>query len=178
MILKKPTRLFLSRTLFIPILFVIFSLPSCQKRDDTQVIKDTLITIVRLAEKRNREKVLSYLAENYLDFQQRDVKQTDELVDYYFKNYRGIVIHLLDISVSIIGDEAEVEADVLLSSGPLETLRKLVGLAGSFYRFNFRFVQLGREWKISYSAWQEIDSNSLLPGSKVILKKLFPDLIQ
>jgi len=153
-------------------------LASCQKTDEGQAIKDTLATVVKLTEKKNKEGILSYLSDDYRDFEQRDITRTGELIDYYFTDYRGIVIHLLDISVSIIDGEAEVEVDVLLSSGPAETLRKLVSFAGSFYRFNFRFVRQNRKWKIAYSAWQEIDSKSLLPGSRLIIKKLFPDLIE
>jgi hypothetical protein len=160
------------------VLILAIFLTSCQKTDDTRNIKDTLATIVRLTENKDKDEILSYLSDDYRDFQKRGINQTAELIDYYFQHYRGIVIHLLDVSVSIIAGEAEVEADVLLSSGPLEALRKLVGFAGSFYRFNFKFSRQDRKWKINYSSWQEIDSKSLLPGSRLILKKLFPDLIQ
>jgi len=167
-------------SLFLAILAIanLLSSPACQKPDDTQMIKGILTSIVRQAEKKDKEKILSYLSPDYLDFNQRNIQQTEELIDFYFKHYSGIAIHPLSISVSINGDNAEAEADVLLSSGPLETFRKLVGLVGSFYRFDFKLERLNQEWKIIYSAWREIDSGSLLPGSKAVLKKLFPDLIQ
>jgi len=148
----------------------------CQKKDEAQLIRENLENLVRIAEKRDRDRVLSYLSPDYVDFQGRDLRETAELVDYYFKNYSGIVIHLLDFTTSLNGDWAQVEADVLLSSGPLEALRKLVGLAGEFYRFDFHFKKEGQEWKISYSAWRKIESGSLLPGSETILKKLFPEM--
>lgn len=161
-----------SLVLIFSIIFSFFQVV-CKKPDDTEVIKNMISELVQLAEKKDRDKILFLLSDDCKDFEQRDIFKNGELIDYYFKNYKGIVIHHLDIFVSLNGDESQVETDVLLSSGPLETLRKLVWLTGSFYRFNFKLVRRGKMWKINYSAWQEINSNSLLPGSKVILKKTF-----
>ncbi|NPV83178.1 MAG: hypothetical protein HPY46_06325 [Candidatus Aminicenantes bacterium] len=132
-------------------------------------------TVAVQAEKKNLEKITGYLADDYRDFEGRDSARTASLLEYYFKNYQGIAIHLLDIYVDINKDPAEAEADVLLSSGPLETLRKLVGVVGVYYRFNFSLEKRSGRWQIIYAAWKEVDSNSLLPGSRAILKKIFPD---
>ncbi|MGQ9801060.1 MAG: hypothetical protein ACUVRL_05300 [Candidatus Saccharicenans sp.] len=148
---------------------------SCRPVDETEKIKDLLARLVSLAEKKDRDRILTYLAPGYLDFEARDGVQTGQLLDYYFKNYQGIAIHLLDTYVSINENQAEAGADVLLSSGPLEALRKIVGLVGVYYRFDFKLQKAGGDWKIVYAAWREIDSGSLLPGSQVILKKIFQD---
>lgn len=167
--------------LFNLLLFIILGLnlvavfDSCQPADESEIIKDLLDRLVSLAEKKDRDRMLNYLGTDYLDFEGRDVIQTSRLLDYYFQNYQGIAIHLLDIYVDINENRAEVEADVLLSSGPLEALRKIVGLAGVYYRFDFRLEKPGNNWKIVYAAWREIDSRSLLPGSQLILKKIFQD---
>lgn len=168
-----------TRQLFNLLLLVILSLgllalfDSCQPVDESETIKDLLVRLVSLAEKKDRDRILTYLGTDYLDFEGRDVIQTGRLLDYYFQNYRGIAIHLLDVYVNINENQAEATADVLLSSGPLETLRKIAGLVGVYYRFDFRLVKSGNNWKIVYAAWKEIDSGSLLPGSQVILKKIF-----
>ncbi|HAR37026.1 MAG TPA: hypothetical protein DCR87_09070 [Acidobacteria bacterium] len=148
---------------------------SCRSVDEGQLIKDLLARMVSLAEKKDRDRILAHLGPDYLDFEGRDVAQTGLLLDYYFQHYQGIAIHLLDIYVDINENQAEAGADVLLSSGPLEALRKIVGLAGVYYRFDFRLEKEGGNWKIVYAAWREVDSGSLLPGSQVILKKMFQD---
>ncbi|RFT16007.1 MAG: hypothetical protein OP8BY_2013 [Candidatus Saccharicenans subterraneus] len=148
---------------------------ACQKPDEAEEIRESLRTVAVQAEKKNLEKIKGYLADDYRDFEGRDSAWTASLLEYYFKNYQGIAIHLLDIYVDINKDPAEAEADVLLSSGPLETLRKLVGVVGVYYRFNFSLEKRSGRWQIIYAAWKEVDSNSLLPGSRAILKKIFPD---
>ncbi|MDI6698173.1 MAG: hypothetical protein QME85_04475 [Candidatus Saccharicenans sp.] len=144
---------------------------SCRQTSQTEVIRDLLRSVAGLAEKKDPVKIIEHLGDEYRDFEGRDRRQTLSLLEYYFKNYRGIVIHLLDIYVDINENRAEVEADVLLSSGPLENLRKLVGLVGVYYRFDFQLEKKENRWKISYAAWREVDENSLLPGSRLILKK-------
>ncbi|MBC7349558.1 MAG: hypothetical protein H5U05_06265 [Candidatus Aminicenantes bacterium] len=148
---------------------------SCRSVEEGELIKDLLARVVSLAEKKDRDRILAHLGPGYQDFEGRDVTQTGQLLDYYFKNYQGIAIHLLDIYVDINEDQAQAGADVLLSSGPLEALRKVVGLVGVYYRFDFRLEKEGGNWKIVYGAWHEVDSRSLLPGSKVILRKIFQD---
>jgi len=148
----------------------------CSKNDDQGLIRENLSLAIKAAEKKDRAKVLQVLDPDYLDFENRDVKATAELLDYYFKHYHGIVIHLLEAEIIVNQDTAEVRADILFSSGPLETLRKSLGLIGSFYRFEFRMSRGAKGWKIKQAKWHEVEENSLLPGSRMILKKLFPDL--
>ncbi|MGB9862308.1 MAG: hypothetical protein ACPLPQ_00695 [Candidatus Saccharicenans sp.] len=159
--------------LFCP-LFLTFT--SCKRHDDLTFIQKALSDTVRAAEKKDKDKVLRVLDDDYQDFQNRDVRATSELLDYYFKHYSGIVIHLLQVEIVPEQAMAEVRADVLLSSGPLEILRKTIGLVGSFYRFEFKMAKRSTGWKITHARWQEVEQDCLLPGSKVILKKLFPDL--
>lgn len=147
----------------------------CGKVDEKEEIKERLRTIASQAEKKESGKILSFMTPDYRDFQGRDLEQTAALLDYYFKNYHGIAIHLLDVYVDIDGQRAEAEADVLLSSGPLESLRRLVGIVGSYYRFDFQLEKSDGRWLIKSAAWREIDSSQLLPGSTVILRKLFPE---
>ncbi len=172
---RGPGRFFSRLILLAVVVFVLAWSQSCQKTDEAEVIRDMLRTVAGLAEKKNLEKIMGYLGPDYRDFEGRDPAQTARLLEYYFKNYHGIAIHLLDIYVDINKDPAEAEADVLLSSGPLENLRKLVGVVGVYYRFNFSLEKTSGRWQIFYAAWREVDSNSLLPGSRAILKKIFPD---
>ncbi len=148
----------------------------CQKGDEAALIRETLQSAVRAAEKKEADKILRVLDDDYRDFENRDVRATGELLEYYFKRYYGIVIHLLEMDVFIDGDLAEVRADILFSSGPLETLRKTIGLVGSFYQFEIKMIKQSEGWKIKYARWREAEENSLLPGSRDILKKLFPEI--
>lgn len=176
---SNPTRFpgwfFSMLTILIAVACFLTWFQACQKPDEAEEIRELLRTVAAQAEKKNLEKIMGSLADDYRDFEGRDSARTASLLEYYFKNYQGIAIHLLDIYVDNNKDPAEAEADVLLSSGPLENLRKLVGLVGVYYRFNFSLEKRSGRWQIIYAAWKEVDSNSLLPGSRAILKKIFPD---
>jgi hypothetical protein len=176
-LMKKPgSQLNYTLPIILLLFCLCFPLVHCQKNEDPELIRETLLSAIKAAEKKDRDKVLKLLADDYRDFASREVKATAELLDYYFKHYYGIVIHLLEVEILINQGTAEVRADVLFSSGPLEAWRKTLGLVGSFYQFKFKMSREPEGWKIKYAEWQEVEENSLLPGSRTILKKLFPDL--
>ena len=82
---------------------------------------------VARAEKRDITAFAERLADDYADFEGRDKTGTIALVEEYFGRYRGIVMHLLSVRVERIdpGGEAEARAELMLSSGAAEVLRRL-----------------------------------------------------
>ena len=152
---------------------------SCSSPTEEARIKDFLAETTRLAEKKDLTAVMLRIAEDFRDFEGRDKTATAAVIEDYFGRYRGIVIHLLSVKVDAVDPEgvASVRAEVMVSSGAAEALRKLIRYIGDYYRFSFRLKPAGsKKWLFAYAAWESIPLSELFPESLAILKKLFPGL--
>jgi hypothetical protein len=149
---------------------------SCRQKTETEIIAALMADIAVRAEKRDSTGLIANLADDFRDFQGRDLSQTAALIENYFGRYRGIVIHVLASRI-VIEDarNAAVETDVSLSSGPAQAFRKLIRFSGENYRFRCRLRKDGR-WLVSEAAWEFIQMDSLFPESLKILRELFPNL--
>jgi len=151
--------------------------PSCHRRTVADEIIETIDHIVRLAEDKDLGAILSFMAEDFGDFEGRDKAGLGALLASYFEGRTGIVAHRL--STRIIGfeaDRADVEAEVALSSGGAEALRRLVRISPDVYRIRLDLGQAGGRWLVRYAEWSPIGLDGLLPESLVELKKIFPRL--
>jgi len=149
--------------------------PSCGEKSERDVILDLMNKAGALIEKEDLPGLMDLLAEDYSDFEGRTRSGTERLVKDYFQSRRGIVVHFLGVEIGEItgGGDANLEMDVLLSSGGAEAFRKLIRAVGDFYRFKIDLRKTGTSWKIRYAEWQDIGRDGLLPQSLPVLKKLF-----
>lgn len=134
-----------------------------------------------LAEKRDAASIMELIHEDYEDFQGRDRDRARTFIEDHFRRYRGIVIHLLktEIDGETGMDERLVEADVLLSSGAAEALRRAVRFYGETYRIDLVFVRSPKgDWLVSGASWRPVAPDDLLPGSRETLEKLFPEVFR
>ncbi len=152
---------------------------SCAPPTEAERIAGFLKETTALAEKRDGGAVVSRLSDGYRDFEGRDKAGAAALIEEYLGRYRGIVIHLLSAAV----EEADadglvpVRAEIMLSSGAAESLRRLIRYSGEYYRLGLRLRRSGgRAWLIEYAEWEPVSVTELLPESLKFLKKLFPDL--
>jgi hypothetical protein len=140
-------------------------------------ILETLDHLISLAEKKDLSAILGFLAEDFGDFEGRDKHGLGALLSSYFEGRTGIVVHRL--GARVVGfepDRAEVEAEVALSSGGAEALRRLVRISPDIYRLRLDFGRVGRTWLVRYAEWSPIGLDGLLPDSLGELKKIFPRL--
>jgi hypothetical protein len=155
---------------------VVLSLPffSCRAKTETDVIAAMVADMAVQAEKRNADRLIACLADDYRDFENRDRRQTAALMEEYFSRYRGIVTHVLSSRI-VIEDarHASLETDVSLSSGAAEAFRKMVRAAGENYRFRCRLRKENR-WLITEAEWEYVAVEGLFPESIKILRELFP----
>ena len=150
---------------------------ACRPKNDQAQILGLIDRMGSLVEDKDTSGLLSVLDEDYKDFQNRGKQETEAMVRDYFREYRGIVLHILGTRIEEIkGAEASVLTEVVLSSGAAEVFRKLFRAFGDFYRFDFRLFKAGKEWRISYAGWQNIGLNDLSPESLSRLKRIFPGI--
>jgi hypothetical protein len=155
----------------------IVALVSCAPKNDRALILALLERLGSLVEDKNTSGLLSFLDEDYKDFENRGKRETEAMVREYFREYRGIVLHILGTRFDEIKEEeASVLTEVVLSSGAAEVFRKLFRAFGDFYRFDFKLRKVGEEWRISYAQWKNIGLNDLFPESLSLLKKIFPGI--
>jgi len=150
---------------------------ACRPENDQARILELIDRMGSLVENKDTSSLLSVLDDDYKDFQNRGQKETEAMVRDYFREYRGIVLHILWTRIEEIkGAEASVQTEVVLSSGAAEVFRKLFRAFGDFYRLNFKLRQAGKEWRIFYAQWKNIGLNDLSPESLSRLKKIFPGI--
>jgi hypothetical protein len=159
------------------IAIAIVALASCAPKNDRALILALLERMGSLVEDKDTSGLLSFLDEDYKDFENRGKKETEAMVREYFREYRGIVLHLLGTRIDEIrAGEASVQTEVVLSSGAAEVFRKLFRAFGDFYRFDLKLRKVGEEWRISYAQWKNIGLNELSSESLSLLKKIFPGI--
>ena len=152
-------------------------LSACRPKNDQARILELIDRIGSLVKDKNASGLMSVVDEDYKDFENRSKKETEAMVRDYFRNYRGIVLHILGTRIDEIKEgEASVQTEVVLSSGAAEVFRKLFKAFGDFYRFDFKLLRAGGEWRISYAKWENVGLNDLFPESLSALKKIFPGI--
>jgi hypothetical protein len=130
--------------------------------------------IGKLAEKKDIDSLMMNLAYDYSDFEGRDKWEAKELIDGYFQQYRGIVIHMLSTRVDEINPpEAFVQSEVALSSGAAKVFRKLVRFSTENYRLSIKLVKRNEKWQIRHAEWRYITLDELYPESLTIFNRIF-----
>jgi hypothetical protein len=148
---------------------------ACGPRSDEARLRIFLKETVALAEKKDLAGVMARLADNYLDFEGRDKRGTENLLRGYFRR-TGIVIHILGTRIGAVDadGQASLQAEVLLSSGAAEVFRKLINFAAEYYRFDLRFRRApATGWLIVSAGWGSVPLAELFPESLSILKNYF-----
>jgi hypothetical protein len=150
---------------------------SCAPKNERALILALIDRIGSLVEDKDASGLMNFVEEDYKDFQNRGKKETEGMVKDYFRDYRGIVLHILGTRIDeIMEGETSVQTEVVLSSGAAEVFRKLFKAFGDFYRFDLKLRKTGAEWRISYAQWENVGLNDLSPESLSALKKIFPGI--
>jgi hypothetical protein len=152
-----------------------FLLISCAPKTDEELIFALMGDIGEFTEKKDIESIMMLLADGYTDFQRRNKSQTKEMIQNYFDQYRGIVIHVLSTQIDeIIPPEASIRTEIAMSSGVAKVLRKLVKFSTDNYRLKMKLIKSEERWQIQYAEWRYVSLDELFPESLSILQKIFP----
>ena len=160
--------------LLIPSLLAILMCGGPKTEEDQ--IRELMKEAGRHMEKKDISSLMGFLSDDYADYRGRDKDQTKNMVQTYFIEFRGIVVHVLFTRIDEINlGEATIRTDAALSSGSAKALRKLVPISTDNYRFMIKLIKKQGRWLIRYAEWKHIGIEDLFPESLSILKKLFPD---
>jgi hypothetical protein len=176
--MKNKKTIYSSLVIFPIFLFFILTslLFHCSGKSEEDLIRDTIDKIGDYAENRNTNGLLSYIADEYSDEEERTIEDIEELLEQYLSRYRGIAVNVLATNIiSLSVPDAEIETEVSLSSGAAQIFRKAVRYTGEFYRFSLQLVKEDETWKLKSASWKNIPLDELFPESFKLLKKLFPD---
>jgi len=146
---------------------------SCLQRREEDKLNLVLKDMERLVERKDSQGLLTYLSEDYLDFEDNNKQSTAEMLEEYFRRYRAIVVHMLGRRINLTAsDQAEVQLEVSLSSGAAEAMRRLFSSYGECYRFHLDFSLRGKNWLIKGASWEHLPRENLLPESLELLEKI------
>jgi hypothetical protein len=150
---------------------------SCHRRTVEDEVVEAIDPLFSLAEKRDLSAILAVIAEDFRDFQDRDKAGLGSLLASYFEGRTGIVAHKLGLRIkNLEAGRADVEAEVALSSGGAEALRRLVRISPDVYRLRLELSRTESRWFIRYAEWSSIGLDGLFPESLIELKRIFPRL--
>ena len=159
--------------IFVLIAVCAIVLASCAPKTDEAQIRELMNEAGRHIENKQLSSLLDLLSDDYTDFRGRDKTQTKDMVQTYFREFRGIVVHLLSTQIDGIDlDRASLRTDAAISSGAVQALRKLVPVSTDNYRFQIELIKTQDRWMIRYAEWKHIGMEELFPESLSILKKL------
>lgn len=159
-------------------IFVTFLMISCGKKSDKALILELMNKAGHYIEQKDARSLMLFVADDYSDFKGRNKRETEEMVKHYFLEFQGIVTHILSTKVDeITAGEANIRADVLVSSGRAQLFRKFIKYAGDYYRINAKLVKRDGLWLLQYAQWEYINLDALFPESVSLLKKIFPNLM-
>ncbi|MGD8536908.1 MAG: nuclear transport factor 2 family protein [Candidatus Aminicenantes bacterium] len=166
---------FLSRcAVLVFLMLTILFFSSCVKKTDEDLILEFMERIGKYAEKKDIDSIMMNLAYDYSDFEGRDKWEAKEFIDGYFKQYRGIVIHVLSTRIEEINlPEAFVQSEVALSSGAARVFRKLVRFSTENYRLTLKLIKKDERWQILHAEWKYVTLDELYPESLTIFNKIF-----
>jgi hypothetical protein len=140
---------------------------ACGGTGEEERLVERFKSLAALAEDEDAAGIMDALSDDYEDFEGRDKAAAGDMIRGYFESYRGIVLNVLGIRVGDLqGSEASLEADVTFSSGAVEALRRLVKIAGQYYRIDVRWVKRDGVWLASYAEWREVGLDELLSESR------------
>lgn len=147
---------------------------ACRPKTDEDRIRELLKEAGQYIEQKDISRLTDLLADDYTDHRGRDKNQTKDMVETYFSEFRGIVIHVLGTRIDELDlAKASIQTDVALSSGAARALRKLVPVSTDNYRFEITLVKKQNRWLITYARWKHIDIEELFPESLSLFKNLF-----
>jgi len=147
----------------------------CRRKTPEELLREWIQEAGGQVEKRDVRGLLDRLDPAYVDFAGRSRVSTGKMLEEYFEKFTGIVVHLLSSRIELLTPgSATVEADVAVSSGGAETLRRLVRFSGECARFRCRLKRSAGGWRAVYAEWEAVDRESLFPDSAEMLRKIFP----
>ncbi len=148
---------------------------ACGGESDETLVRRLVDEVAAAAEKGDAGRLEAVLAASYRDDEGRDRAATAALLRDTHARLRGIVVHVLEVRIEALRPpDALLEADVALSSGAAEALRRIVRFSGECYRFRCRLLRESGTWRVAGAGWLPVDTSDLTGSAARTLRQLFP----
>lgn len=150
---------------------------SCSKKEEPlDRFRSTIEQIIAEIEAQRTDQLQRVLHPQFIDQNGRDSARFLEWVRGHLKRRKDVVVHLLGIaeeSPPTTMEDGLVSMELVLSSGNLKLLRKLVSFYGHLVKVRLS-VEGEIDWRITEADWQEIDIADLSVQALDAFRALFP----
>ncbi len=150
---------------------------SCGRQESVfDRFRSAIEQIIAEAEEQKMDRLQVILHPDFNDQDGRDAGRILAWLESLLKTRRDVVVHLLDIegrAHPTPESEGEVRLDIVVSSGGLKMVRKLVSFYGRLVRIRL-FVEGEVDWTVTAAEWQEINMADLGAEALDRFQALFP----
>jgi hypothetical protein len=156
---------------------ILVTLTGCRSAPDPfQQFRRVVEAALTEVEAQNLNGLAALLHDSFRDQQDRDRDEMTAWLNSLMNRRKDVVVNILDmdeVTAPGPGTEGEVALDVVVSSGGLKMVRKLVGFYGRLVRITLYLVD-GEPWLISAAEWREVDLADLSVAAIEEFKRIFP----
>ncbi len=107
-------------------------------------------------EKRSSRELRGFIADNYVDAEERTKKDVAAIAAGYLLRNKAIYSYRLTESV-VVNDDDSISATILtaLAARPINDISLLPTINSDFYWFRITIARDGREWRLTRASWQQ-----------------------
>jgi len=135
---------------YVVIIFSFFSLFSCNKSNDVELLKQRIDELVKLIEHHKGKEIKNYFSSDFSGTRKFNKTQFFLFVHYHLKRNKNISMSVIDKEITHNKNYSDVTANVLVL-GSSEWLPE----RGQIYRVASRWKKEGGDWKISNLRWEK-----------------------
>lgn len=136
--------------LYIVIILSSFSLFSCSKTNDVDLLKQRIDTLVSNIEKHDEQGIKGFLTSDFSASNRLNKTQFFLFVRYHLKNNKNILVTVIDKEIALNDNYADVTFNVLLLG-----TNEWIPERGQIYNVASRWKKVKGDWGMSRLRWEK-----------------------
>ncbi|NOZ84761.1 MAG: hypothetical protein GXP49_00580 [Deltaproteobacteria bacterium] len=124
-----------------------FSCPDRKDLSDEEMIRQILDKAQVYAGDRDREGLLSLVADDYSDDQGMKKNDLSRLIAFWFLRSKSIGVHFMHTSIKVTGNNARVDTQAVLTRGT-GALGSVIPTDASVYDLQIQLERRDKQWKV------------------------------
>lgn len=145
------------------VLLVLIALSGCSREPEEEMTKRIVREVAEASERKDIKGVTRYVSKSYRDFEGNDFNGIKGLLLYHFLRAETITIFVRKVDVRIEGDNAMVDAKVILvRDKEVKTVKDILPEEAAAYGFNIVFKKEDGDWKAVNARWEDVGVTGLL----------------
>ena len=137
-------------SLYLSIILSLFSLFSCTKNNDVDVLKQRIDGLIQVIEKRDEQGIKDYLSNDFTASNKLNKPQFFLFIRYHFKNNKSVLVTVLDKEITLNDKYADVTANVLFLG-----TNEWIPERGQIYKVASRWIKVKGDWVMSRLRWEK-----------------------